>query len=111
MSFRHTVVAGAVVVNVMALLALGALAADLRVGQKDQVFSPDTVTLAVGQSLVFVNDDDWDHNVYSDSEGNAFDIGLQAPGTETNVTFDAPGRVQVLCRIHPKMRLVITVSE
>ncbi|MCR9178470.1 MAG: cupredoxin domain-containing protein [Alphaproteobacteria bacterium] len=111
MSFRHKVIAGAVLANALALAALGALAADFRVGQKDQVFTPDTVTLSVGQSLNFVNDDDWDHNVYSESSGNAFDIGLQAPGAETSVAFDTPGQVLVLCRIHPKMKLEITVSE
>ena len=111
MSLRRKVIAGAVLANALALAAVGALAADLRVGQKDQVFTPDTLTLAVGQSLSFVNDDDWDHNVYSDSDGNAFDIGLQAPGTETSVVFDTPSQVLVLCRIHPKMRLRITVSD
>ena len=111
MSFRHKVIAGAVLANVLALAAVWALAADFRVGQKDQVFTPDTLTIAAGQSLNFVNDDDWDHNVYSDSDGNAFDIGLQTPGDDTSVVFDTPGQVLVLCRIHPKMRLKITVSE
>jgi plastocyanin len=111
MSSRLRIIVGALLANVVAMAGVGVMATDLRIGQKDQVFSPGSVTLQAGHSVVFVNDDDWDHNVYSESDSNAFDIGLQVPGAETGVTFDAPGKVLVLCRIHPKMKLDITVTE
>jgi plastocyanin len=39
-----------------------------------------------------------------------FDSGDQQPGTRTDITFATPGDFEVLCAIHPKMRLVVHVN-
>lgn len=68
------------------------------------------MTVDAGDAIAFVNDDLYDHNVYSDTPGNAFNIGLQAPGSTTRVMLSNPGKVIIGCKIHPKMQLVVTVN-
>lgn len=77
--------------------------------QRDIAFVPRTVTVKVGQQILFRNEDPFGHNVFSPGMGGDFDIGLQAPGTETPVAFSTPGEFIVQCRIHPKMRAKVTV--
>jgi plastocyanin len=97
---------------VVALIALPAVAgaAEHRVGQKDKTFSVSTLTVKSGDSIVFENDDQITHNVYSAAKGNEFNIRAQAPGVKASVTFTSLGIVEVRCACHPKMKLVVTVK-
>jgi plastocyanin len=58
-----------------------------------------------------VNDDTVPHNIFSVSKGNEFNLGSQAPGASTDVTFKEAGEVQVICAIHPRMKMTVTVTE
>lgn len=102
------------VAAVAAGMTLGTFAAfaavEHRIEQTGRAFVPSELTVKAGDTLVFVNDDYYDHNVYSESAGNAFNIGIQEPGNTTRVMLSKPGRVDVLCRIHPKMTLAVTVE-
>jgi plastocyanin len=80
------------------------------VGQKNKKFSESEITVRVGDTVVFVNDDDIVHNVYSRSECCKFNVKAQAPGTSSAIKFDKPGTVEVRCAIHPKMKLKIHVQ-
>ena len=100
--------ASAAVVMVAACGA--ALAGENRVVQSDRALEPARLAVKAGDGLTFVNGDLYDHNVYSDSPGNVFNLGIQAPGQTNGVTLAAPGTVEVRCRIHPKMKLVVTVE-
>lgn len=91
--------------------AVAALAAEQTISQKGKVFSKAEVALKKGDTLVFVNDDNVAHNIYSTSPGNDFNLGSQAPGKSVSVTFDKPGDVDVLCAIHPLMKMKIKVTE
>ena len=88
-----------------------ALAADTTVFQKGKTFSIKEVTLKKGDSLTFTNDDTVTHNVLSRSSGNDFNIGAQAPGASTPVKFDTVGTIDVICAIHPQMRMKVTVTD
>lgn len=77
--------------------------------QSAMVFQPTTVNIRPGQSVTFVNNDPFGHNVYSLTPGGEFDIGLQPPGTQSAVPFARSGTFDVRCRIHPKMRAQIVV--
>ncbi len=79
--------------------------------QKGRAFSAASLTVARGTPVVFLNDDNVPHNVISTSPDNAFDLGSQAPGTATPVTFDKAGTIAVICAIHPRMRLTIVVTN
>jgi plastocyanin len=91
--------------------SVGALAANQIVNQKGRVFSMQNVTIKKGDSLTFLNDDNVPHNILSSSKGNEFNLGSQLPGTATDVTFKASGDVQVLCAIHPRMKMSVNVTD
>ncbi len=90
-----------------------AMAADpaATISQKGRNFTPGDVTVKQGDMVRFVNDDFYGHNVYSETEGGSFDIGLQPPGEERDVVLEKLGIIDVRCRIHPRMRMKITVTE
>jgi len=81
------------------------------VSQKGRTFHPDTLTLTRGETVMIVNDDsDLLHHAYIDSPTFSFDSGDQEPGSRTPITFSEKGVFQVLCGIHPKMKLVVKVN-
>jgi plastocyanin len=103
---------------VVALVALGlfgpsalALAANYTVHQKGRKFSSEVTTLRTSQTLVFLNDDTVPHNVFSTSRGNEFDLGSLGPGSSTEVTFTQAGEVEVICAIHPRMRMTLEIKD
>jgi plastocyanin len=89
----------------------GALAANLTISQKGRMFSSESVSIKKGATLTFLNDDSVPHNIISTSKGNEFDLGSQPPGASTDVTFKEAGDVQVICAIHPRMKMVVKVTE
>jgi plastocyanin len=88
-----------------------ALAAERSITQKGKVFSDTELTIKKGDTLIFVNDDNITHNIFSTSSGNTFNIGAQAPGISTPVKFANAGDVSVLCAIHPRMSMQVKVTE
>ncbi|MEL6060037.1 MULTISPECIES: cupredoxin domain-containing protein [unclassified Methylobacterium] len=86
-------------------------ASGIAVSQKGRMFHPDNLTVARGEVVTFVNDDsDLLHHAFVESETFNFDSGDQEPGSRTPVTFTERGTFQVLCGIHPKMKLVVRVN-
>jgi plastocyanin len=92
-------------------LSAGALAANLTITQKGRTFSSESITIKKGGTVTFLNDDSVPHNIMSTSQGNEFNLGSQPPGASTDVTFKEGGEVQVICAIHPRMKMTVTVSE
>lgn len=88
-----------------------ALAANLTITQKGRTFSSESITIKKGGTVTFLNDDSVPHNIMSTSQGNEFNLGSQPPGASTDVTFKEGGEVQVICAIHPRMKMTVTVSE
>ena len=68
-------------------LSAGALAANQVIHQQGRVFSSESVTIKKGDALTFVNDDSIPHNIMSATKGSEFNLGSQAPGMSTDVTF------------------------
>lgn len=89
--------------------ALGS-GAEINISQKGRAFMPAAVTLTKGDTLAIRNDDEYIHQVYVDSPGFKFDSGEQDIGQTVHITFPVAGSFQVLCAIHPKMRLDVTVK-
>jgi plastocyanin len=96
---------------ILAGFSAGALAANQAIHQKGRVFSAENVTIKKGEALTFLNDDSVPHNILSTSKGNEFNLGSQAPGMSTDVTFKEAGDVQVLCAIHPRMKMTVKVTD
>ena len=92
-------------------LSVGALAANMTISQKGRMFSAESVTIKKGETLIFLNDDNVPHNILSTSKGNEFNLGSQPPGASTDVTFKEAGDVLVICAIHPRMKIMVKVTE
>ena len=86
-------------------------AAERSISQKGRIFSETSIAIKRGDIVTFVNDDNVTHNVLSMDPGNEFNIGAQAPGVATPVTFDKAGHFAVLCAIHPRMKLQVRVNN
>jgi plastocyanin len=74
--------------------------------QKDRRFSAGEVNIRRGDSLVFTNNDEFIHQIYS----SQFDSDERSPGQTLTETFTQAGTFEVHCHIHPKMKLVVHVS-
>ena len=108
MSFSRTLMPA-----LMAAVALAgnALAADEHVvAQKNKAFSVKKLTVKVGDSIKFVNEDSFAHNVFSLSAAKSFDLGSFGNGGSKTVTFDKPGKVEIECAVHPDMRMDVEVT-
>ncbi len=92
------------------LAAHAASAAEHVVSQKNKSFSVKKLSLKVGDTIKFVNDDSFAHNVFSLSAPKSFDLGSFGNGASRTVTFDKPGKVEVECAVHPDMRLDVEVG-
>lgn len=81
------------------------------VSQKGREFHPNKLTIKRGETIEIVNDDgDLRHHAYVKSESFNFDSGDQEPGSKTDITFSVSGNFNILCAIHPKMKLVVHVK-
>jgi plastocyanin len=108
---RRPIVAGFIAGGLTALVAWAALAVpQTTISQKDREFHPGDISIKLGDTIQIVNDDgDLLHHAYIESSKFSFDSGDQKPGSVTPVTFTVAGDFDVLCAIHPKMRLVVHV--
>jgi plastocyanin len=91
--------------------SVGALAATEVVHQQGRMFSMESISVKKGEALTFLNDDTVPHNLMSASKGNEFNLGSQAPGTSTDVSFKGAGDVLVICAIHPRMKMTVKVTD
>jgi plastocyanin len=95
----------------LAAIAMPAFAADHEISQADKTFSKSEITIKIGDKLIFKNDDEVTHNVYSVTPGMAFDLQRQAPGASSSISFSKEGTSEVRCSIHPKMKLIVHVEK
>jgi plastocyanin len=75
----------------------------------DKVYAPHVVVVPVGSTVRFPNHDPFNHNVFSLSEPNTFDLGLYGRGEAKSQTFANPGLVRVYCNVHPRMVAYVLV--
>ncbi len=91
-------------------LAAGTLAAQrISVSQQGKSFAPSELSISRGDTVAVINDDQVLHHVYVESPAFNFDSGERAPGQTASITFGVRGSFDVLCAIHPKMRLQVKV--
>jgi len=74
-------------------------------------FSPRVVVVPVGSTVRFPNRDPFNHNVFSLSDPNDFDLGLYGRGESGDHRFRHAGLVRVYCNIHPQMSGFIVVRD
>lgn len=86
-------------------------AATTTVDQQGQKFASTAVTLKKGDTIRYENHDDVNHNIETiDEDGNVADQGIQKPGDAITVPFTKEGTFEVRCKIHPRMKMSVTVN-
>src|SRR6266480_3926058 len=94
-----------------AAVATAATPATMEIAITDKKYAPHVVVIPVGSTVRFPNHDPFNHNVFSVSEPNSFDLGLYGRGETKSHTFDHPGLVRVYCNVHPRMVAYVLVME
>jgi plastocyanin len=106
-------------ISVMTLLAVvifiggvsWAAPAFYQVSQLGRDFQPNQISIKRGETLRIVNDDaDLLHHAYVNSDKFKFDSSDIEPGGKVDVKFPVAGDFNVLCGIHPKMKLTVHVE-
>jgi plastocyanin len=76
---------------------------------KSYSFQPSTLSVPAGTTVTWINQDNAQHTVTSDKQGQ-FDSGAIAAGKKFTYTFTAPGSYSYHCSIHPGMKGTIVVT-
>lgn len=96
------------------LVAVGnatSVSADVAVTIDNFRFTPPQMTVPVGTTIKWTNQDGPTHTVTSDMAG-IFDSGSLAPNTSFSFTFNTPGTFPYHCMIHPSMmgKVIVTAA-
>jgi len=90
---------------------LGAGAAEThKVIIRDFSFAPAKLTVKVGDTVEFVNEDGLPHTATKEGAGG-FDTQTLSPRQGAKITFQKAGVFNYGCSIHPSMQAVIEVKE
>jgi plastocyanin len=104
---RRRIVATAGVVALVAAVGAGVVhAADRSVTISGFRFSPETVTVNVGDTVTWTNRDGQAHTATS---GSAWSTGDIAGGKSKSITFRTAGTFDYICAIHPTMTGTLVV--
>jgi len=79
------------------------------VSVKGFAFAPNTLTVKVGDTVTWKNDDTVSHDVVSSDE--MFDTKMLKPGEKGSYTFTKVGTYLYNCGIHPSMNGTVVVEE
>ena len=76
-----------------------------KVSQKGRKFLPSFLVIIQGDTVQYLNDEDReiDHNIYSLSKIQTFDLGLGDKGSVLEHGFGSPGRLNYFCSVHKTM--------
>jgi len=74
-------------------------------------FLPHVVIVPVGSAVAFSNHDPFNHNVFSLSEDDPFDLGLYGRGETRSAPFAKPGIARVYCNVHAQMTAFVIVRD
>ena len=83
----------------------------IEMDQKDLTFRPHILPIPVGTTVSFPNNDKVDHNVFSMSRTQKFNLGSYKPGESKTVRFDKPGIVELRCDVHAEMLAYVAVMK
>ncbi len=75
----------------------------LVIKQKALNFSPMHSVVPVNSEVMFINEDNEVHNIYSKSQKNQFNLGAMAAGGQKSIKLSQPGPVILRCNLHRYM--------
>jgi plastocyanin len=73
------------------------------IDMREREFTPHVQVVQAGGSVDFPNEDPFSHNVFSNTELGAFDLGLYRRGVTRSATFSQSGVYAIYCNIHASM--------
>jgi len=76
-----------------------------------RAFSPHVTVVTAGSTVRFPNRDGFNHNVFSLTDGDQFDLGLYDRGEGKTTVLAAPGIVNVFCNVHSTMSAIVVVRN
>ena len=76
---------------------------------RDFQYLPKTVTVKVGDTIQYINDDESAHTVTADDK--SYDSGYMAKGQTWSKTYTTAGAYPYFCLYHTFMRAGVTVTE
>jgi plastocyanin len=79
------------------------------VAMKNIQFDPKTVTIKVGDTVEWVNEDSVNHDAVA-KEGDVPKSELFGKGETYSAKFDTAGTIEYVCTVHPGMEGTITVE-
>jgi plastocyanin len=86
-------------------------AMDVQIAMQSKQFVPRVRVVTTGSRVSFANQDPFRHNVFSNTPGGTFDLGLYPRGASRATAFRRPGVYPVFCNIHSRMSaFVVAVS-
>ncbi len=83
----------------------------IKMKQEGQQFTPHILLVSTGQEVVFPNDDNVFHHVYSFSPAKTFEVTLEQNVTSEPIVFEQAGIVELGCNVHDWMLGYIYVSD
>ena len=84
---------------------------EVEISTASKAFTPHVLVIPVGSTVAFPNHDPFNHNVFSLSKENPFDLGLYGRGARPKTQFSRPGIVSVYCNIHAQMSAIVIVRD
>lgn len=91
--------------------APAAMAGDVQIHIRAFAFAGDTVTVAAGHSVTWINDDVVPHTATAQTiHGRLWDTGQIIPGSSMTVRLTKPGTYAYQCDVHPFMRAKLVVT-
>ena len=90
----------------------GNVAATAQVVMRGREFAPHVVVVQRGGTVAYPNQDPFSHNVFSNTDPVAFDLGLYRRGAVRSAQFGRIGVYPIYCNIHARMvSYVVTVPN
>ncbi|WP_405727782.1 cupredoxin family copper-binding protein [Streptomyces sp. NBC_01537] len=86
-------------------------AADYTIAIKDYAFAQKSLTVKVGDTVKWTNEDTAPHTVTTTSGPASFDSGNLSKGQSFSYTFTKAGTYDYYCAVHPDMTAKITVVD
>ena len=78
-------------------------AADVQIAMQSKQFVPRVRVVTAGSRVNFPNQDPFRHNVFSNTPGGTFDLGLYPRGSARAASFRRVGVYPIFCNIHSRM--------
>ncbi len=110
--WNRTAVGALLALLLASFVAVGgasSVSADVAVAIANFSFSPVQLTVPVGTTVVWTNQDNETHTATSDTPG-LFDTGPLDHGQSGKATFNQAGTITYFCRFHPEMHGTIVVT-